>query len=141
MFGDEVKPIELAFEWSYPHLTVLRDGHFMGMVSPNGWQGHSINLYYRFGEPYLNNVHLWHNMSLGEMTAIKEAFNRHCSSIRCMICVISELMEEKKFKNFSQTLEYLKEKQIPLYIPTFTVKMAIIHMNAEGISYNPRELQ
>ena len=114
LFGDEVKPRKLSFKWLCPHLEVFVNDHWCGMVSPNGWQGHSMNVHYAIGEPVMNSLNLWFAMSLDEMQLIMAEWKKHMEPERCMQIVISSIAEEKKF-SFNDTLKYLKDHDYPLY--------------------------
>src|ERR1044071_8868924 len=96
MFDEEVKPRELSFRWLCPHLEVLVDGHFKGIVSPNGWQGSSCNVHHPIGAPIMSNMHLWFEMSLQEMTIIIDEWNRQMSPERSMELVVAAIAKNKK---------------------------------------------
>lgn len=112
MFGDDVEPRKITFRWLIPHLDILVNGHWQGMVSPNGWQGHSMDINHKLGEPVMSNVHLWQTLSFSEMAAIMEEYNKHMDNTRAMQIVIGAIAKEKKI-SFDAALALVKKKNIP----------------------------
>lgn len=74
MFGDEVEPQKLTFEYSAPILYIKRGGKFAGMVSPNGWTGKTLWINYEKDEPVLDNYN--GSISLAEMHEIITEWNK-----------------------------------------------------------------
>lgn len=115
MFGDETEPRKLEFKWLVPTLQIHIDGHWSGMVVPNGYLGTGyMNIHHKFGEPILSNVDLLHDLSFSEMQQIMDAFNTECSAMRSTQISICQFASYKNM-TFVQALAYLKEKKIPLY--------------------------
>jgi hypothetical protein len=113
VFGEEIEPRKLTFEWSYPHLNLFINGRWSGMISPNGWQGHSMNIDHKLGEPVMTNVHLWHTLSVSEMMAMVEEFEKHMDG-REMLLVIGQLAKEKKM-SFNEAEAYATARNIPFF--------------------------
>lgn len=114
MFGDDVQPRVITFEWNFPHLTLFINGHFAGMVSPNGWQGYSMDIHHKLGEPLMRNFNLWYSIGFTEMQNIMREYNSHMEPARAMHHVIDRIATDKKL-SFDEAKAYLKEKNIPLY--------------------------
>lgn len=114
MLGDEVEPRKLTFEWLVPHLNIYVNGHWQGQVSPNGWQGYSIDIHHKLGEPIMNNLNLWHSLSFTEMQSIMSAYNERLCPARAMTIVIGAVAEEKKI-SFERALKLLRDRNISFY--------------------------
>ncbi len=113
LFGEEVEPHELTFEFTSPHLTVLCNGKVFGIVSPNGWQGYTMNVNYKLGEPIVMNMR--EIMSLFEMQQIIAIYKQRMPDVMAMQFVINKLAEEKKL-SFGEAVMYIRDNKIPCMI-------------------------
>lgn len=117
MLGEDVEPRKVTCKWNFPYLNVFINGHWHGMVEPNGWRGHSMDINHKLAEPIMNNVHLWHTMSLAEMQLIINEYNMHMSPERAMSVVIGQIAKHKGM-SFQAALAYIKQKEIPMLLTT-----------------------
>lgn len=113
LLGDEVEARKLSFDWRCPHLDVFVDGKWHGMVSPNGWQGHTMNINHKLGEPLMTNVN--GILSFSEMQTIMDEYKRHTNETEAMQFVISRIAEYRK-TSFDEAVAYLKERNIPTLV-------------------------
>lgn len=129
IFDEEVDPrdMEFHFEWNFPRLTVLRgkpytNQHgvencqkYCGAIMPNGWNGHSFNLYYPLGKPIWNGFSQVDDISLEEMKMIVEEYCKRANDREIMAYVVSKIASEKHI-SFEETLKHIKAKNIPCII-------------------------
>lgn len=117
MLGEDVEPRKVTCKWNFPYLEVFIDGHWYGMVEPNGWRGYSMDIHHRLAEPVMNNVHLWSTMSLADMKLIISEYEANMPPERAMSVVIHQIAKEKKM-SFADALAYVKRKNIPMLLTT-----------------------
>ena len=79
MFGDEREPQKLEFSWTSNHLFIKKGGKLFGLVSTNGWTGHTMLIDYERDEPVITNLHDT-IISFGEMKQIMAEWENHKQS-------------------------------------------------------------
>lgn len=105
IFGEEVKPRVLSFEWYHPRLAVMVDGKWAGIVQPNGWNGYS-NIHSKVGEPVIATLTL-DCISFKELQVIMAEYNKHISETETMDVVIKAVAQNKNI-SFSEASQLVK---------------------------------
>ena len=123
-FGEEVDPADhqIHFEWFGATLNILRGKEFtnargvkgcrkyVGTVTPNGWNGNSMNVWYPLGMPLLSNIN--DVISFAEFEAIMAEYNLHMPPKVVLQNVIARLAEEKHI-SVDAAIEYVAQNKIP----------------------------